>query len=447
MNPELQPHPRKWPLSKKKTLLIVGGAILIVIIVIIMLSLGKGSSNHATQAARHERPGYDLQKLGDAYADPFAVTFARDASPISYKGNQVIQACSLLTTNDVTKQGLLIKANTLPTPISRVFNDGVGKADYTTKLYASSLSGGSLGKDVNNCHYVLEDESDTPSIDINVFQPFAIPETVIDEELRDHYTPSGTVEGLELFTKKPSSTLSDPNATEYIALQRGKGGFYLSLSLKDDQEPKKQSLLETAAKNFVSEQSAPAGASKLGYSSPIFPKSIVRACDLITNKHIHTLSGSDAGPLAREGIASSIGSITFTGLDDPTSYLYIDNECDRGTIGGGSGLGSDGAGDLSLTVETSSFLSNVPAKHMIEMQRQANPNNRGNMALSTRVGDESVGYTDITNGQHIIFSKGRIVVDIKLDQSAQRVTKTTSLASSIEILTPIAQSMENSIKE
>ena len=449
MDPESQFRAKRWPLSRKQTFLLLGGIIALILIVItIILMTKKDTAQESTGpgVAYYDRPGYDRQKLGNAFADPFAVKFTPNNTPVIYKGNKVIQACNLLSVEDITKQDLLLKANTLPTPVSRTFNDGIGKSDYNQRIYSSSLSGSSLGGEINNCHYVLEAVDGTPGIDINVFQPFSVPNDVVTEELQENYTATGTLEGLQVYTKKDSASISGRNATEYIAIQPGKGAFYLSLDLGADQASKKQPLLEAAAKNFVREQANPSGLDRLEYDSPIFPKSVVRACELITNEHVRMLSGRDAGPLAREGVATSIGSIRLNIGGDQVSYLNIDNECTRGTNGGGSGLGSDDAGDLNLTVETLTFLTDTPAKYSIDLQRQKNPNNRGSMPLPVEVGDESVGYTDISGGHHIVFSKGRVVVDIQLDQFAQRITKTTSLSSAIEKLMPIAESMADKIK-
>jgi hypothetical protein len=448
MNPDQQPPAKRWTLSRKKIFIIAASIIalgILILIIVMALKGGDTQNNTDTQATSYDRPGYDRSKLGSGVADPFAVKFTPDSGAVSYRGDKVVQACNLLTLDDITKQDIHIKANTLPTPIARVFNDGVGTAEYPKDIYASSITGKSLGSDVNSCNYVLQSDDGAPSITINAFQPFAVPGDIIDEETQDNYMPAESVEGLEVFTKKSSSSTPGSKATESIVIQRGKGAFYLSLELSGDQATKKQALLAAAAKNFVREQANTSGISKLAYDSPIFKKSIVHACDLIDNADIRSLSSRDAGPLVREGIASSIAASTFPG--DKTPHLNISNECTRSTSGGGSGLGSDGPGDLSLTVEVTSFLNDTPAKRGIEAASQPNPNNRGNQELPSPIGDGGIAYTDVAGGHHIIFSKGRIVVDLKLDQRSQQVSHTRNLAAATEKLAPIAQSMVSKIKE
>lgn len=450
MNPELQPGPKKWPLSPKKTLLLVAGAVALIIIVITIVLMVKGNGTQQptdAQAVYHDRPGYDRNKLGDGVADPFAVTFTKTQTPVTYQSNKVIQACNLLRVEDITEQGMYLKANTLTTPISRAFNDGVGKAPYSDKLFASSLTGSSLGRDVNNCHYVLEAPDGTPSITINAFQPFATPIAAVNEAIERDFTPAESVEGLEVFTATSPASGPGEDTTEYIVRQGNGEGFYLALALPSQDASKKSSLLRTAVKNFIREQKTPTGPSKVAYKSPIYPKSFVSACELITNEHVRTLSGRDAGPLAYEGIPTSIGILKFNTQNDKTPYPYISNECKRGTTGGGSGLGSDGPGDFDLTVETTSFLDATPAKLGIEAQRQKNPNNRENIPLSEQIGDGAVAYTDTSNGFHVIFYKGRIAVDISINQFAQRTSGITSLSSAAQKLTPIAKSMANKITD
>lgn len=455
MDPEfnpLQPRPKKWRLSRKQTWLLVGGiaALVVIIVVVILATRGNNTQQSSDQATSYDRPGYDRKKLGSAFADPFAIKFTPNSKAVEHKDNKVIQACNLLSIEDVTKQGLLIKANTLATPVTRTFNDGVGKAEYNQQLYASSLSGqsvGGFGADINNCHYVLQSNSGAPAITINMFQPFAVPMNLVNEEIQDNYTASSSIEGLEVFTKKAAASPEGRDTTEYIVRKQDKGAFYLSLGLEASQAPKKQALLEAVSKNFNRELATPSGNSTLGYDSPIFTKSITHACDLLSNEHVRTLSGRDAGPLASEGIATSVGAIKFTSTGDQTMYLYIDNECTRSTTGGGSGLGSDGVGDLGLKVTATNFLANTPAQQAIAIQRQANPNNRENISVSEQIGDEAVGYADNSNGYHIVFSRGRIVVDVELSRASQRLAGVTSLQTAVQKLTPIAQEMAGRVKE
>jgi hypothetical protein len=445
MNPELQPRPKKWPLSRNKTLLLIGAvvAIIIVIVTIVIATQNKSDTGTSNQNIYYDRPGYDRDKLGSGTADPMAVKWANDGKVITSGSNKVIQACSLLGIDDITKEDLLFKTNTIPTPITRTFNDGVGKGGYNPKISSISLTSSEL--DINNCRYVLEGES-APNISMSVFQPFAVPSTPVDQELQRGYTASDSVEGLEVFTKKESTSAGGNDTTEYIVVQRGKGAFYLSLGLSSGQADKKSALLSAAAKNFIREQKDPSGLDMPKYDSPTFPKSVTRACDLTTNEDVHALSGRDAGVLAHEGIATATSVLKFANTEGAPQYVNVRNECTRGTTGGGSGLGSDGPGDVMLDTETTTFLSNEPAKNLVQAQKQPNPNNRENMELSEGVGDDGVAYVDISGGFHLIFSKGRTAVDVSFSQkSAQRIG-VSDLSGAADKLTPIAKKMAGQVK-
>jgi hypothetical protein len=443
MNPELQPRPKKWPLSRNKTLLLAGAVVVaIIVIVAIVVGLQNRSDTDKTsnQSLYYDRPGYDRDKLGSGTADPMAVNFADSGDAVMSGSNKVVQACNVLGIDDITKQDLLLKANTIPTPITRTFNDSVGKGGYNPEISSSSLTSSSSDLDVNNCRYVLE--GDSASISISVFQPFAVPNEPIDQELQRNYTASSSVEGLEVFTNKEPA---DENASEYILVQRGKGAFSLSISLESSQTDKKTALLTAAAKNFIQQQNDTSGLGMPKYDSPTFKKSFTRACDLTTNDDVRTLSGRDAGALAHEGIATSTAVLEFPNAKD-TLYANIRNECTRGTVGGGSGLGDDGPGDFMLDTETTTFLESKPAKNWVEQQKQPNPNNRENMELPEIVGDGGVAYMDISGGLHLVFSKGRTVVDVSFSQkSAQRIG-VSDLSSAANKLTPIAKSMADRVK-
>lgn len=445
MDPQFPQNKRHWPLSRKQTIIITAGIVLLIIIVALIASQSRqDNSDQVSQNVYNDRPGYDRQKLGESIADPFAVTFASNDKAITYKGNKVVQACNLLSTDDITKQDLLIKANTLPTPIARTYNDGVGKGSYEGKLFGSSLTTLGLGIDINSCHYVLESPDGVPAIGINVFQPFIISSSIIDQEIQQDYSSTASIEGLEVYKKKAnSSSLPGSNKAEYIIRQQNSGAFYISIGLPNNQTSKEQAILEAAIKNFIREQSTPSGPKTLNYESPVFTKGFTRACDLIANNDIKTLSGKDAGPLLREGIASSIAVLTLND-EAKTSYVNIKNECSRATTGGRTTLGP-GGGNFQLTVETTSYLSDGPAKKWIELQHETNPNNRANMELSQQVGDGGVAYTDVAGGQHVIFSKGRIVVDISIDQTFLAMANIRSLPSAADKLTPIAVSMSERV--
>lgn len=442
----LQEPPQKRPRKKVITLVIVGVLVLLGISVLIGQLSSNGTKNGSDNASvYYDRPGYDRSKLGTGVGDPLAVKMSSDGQTVSYNGSPVIQACNLLRLDDFKKDGLLLKANTLPSVITRAYNDGVGKAAYN-KVSGSSLTSFGLGIDVNNCNYVLEADS-LASISISAFQPFAVPASVVEQQIQQSYVASGSVEGMKMYLSKQKDVakLADENErSEYIVVKPDKSGFLVSLKLPKGKEDKKQALLKTIAANFVHESKSPSAPAVTNYDSPVFKKSVVRACDIITNDDIRTLSGQDASPLALEGIASSVGVIEYAAdQKTPQKYSYVSNECTRTTVGGGLSL--TGGGEARLKAQVTSYLEDTPAKGQIEQNRHTNPSNKQNMPVSG-VGDEAVAYFNNVGDAHLIFRKVRIVVDVSLDKITQRKLGVQSLSAAADKLTPVAQTIASRIQ-
>jgi hypothetical protein len=434
----------RWPFSRKTTIIgsIVVAVILLFAVFLIIDEIITSQSNKQAalpENVQYDRPGYDRSKLGTGVADPFAVKFTANNAPEKYQGKSIIQACNLLNTEEIKNQGFLIRAQPLTIPIARTYYDGVGKAAFDQDISSSSLTGLTLGSDVNNCTYVLEGSGDqVGTISINAFQPFTVPEATLLKEIGENYDAAQSTNGLETFKKRPSDRDTD-NRSEFVILKRGEGGFYTSLKLGSKQSSKEKSILNLIAKNFTEQLKKPTGMSILTYDTPTFTKSYVRACNLITNQDIRSLGERDAGPLVRENIASATGVVTFTNTEDRTPYVYIDNECIRTTVGGGSGLGGMGSGDYQLTVATTSFMSDAAAKHALDFEK------RMSKGEDVQIGDEGTSFQNVS-GQNIKFKKGRIIVEISLNDISMRTLRITGDQAAQKLI-PIAEAMVNRVKE
>jgi hypothetical protein len=442
LTPENKPS-RRWPFSRKVT--IIGSVVIVVLLFIAYLIIDDiiaSQSNKQTalpKGIQYDRPGYDRNSLGTSVADPFAVKFTPESTPEKYQGKSILQACNLLSTKNIQDEGFVIRAQPLTIPIARTYYDGVGKAAFDQDTSSSFITGSSLGSDVNNCTYVLEGANDqVGSITVNAFQPFTVPEATLLKEVGENYDATQNVNGLETFKKRPSDRDTDERS-EFIVLKRGEGAFYASLKLGSKQSSKEQAVLGVIAKNFTEQMKKLTGMSKLTYDTPTFKKSYARACDLFTNQDMRTLGNRDAGPLVRENIASSTGSITYTNTEDRTPYVYIDNECIRTTVGGGSGLGGMGSGDYQLTVLTTSFESDVAAKHALDFEKRMSKGDDVN------VGDEGTAYQNVS-GQNIEFRKGRIIVRVSLNDISIRTLRISGSQATQKLL-PIAKSMADRVKE
>ncbi len=453
MDPYSQPNPQqprqhqRWPLSRKTTIIGVV-AILVILIGAIMIAALANRNNPSNQTGNntsliYDRPGYDREKLGDAISDPMALKIAADNQAVNYQGQPVIQACNVLTLRDIQDEGLLLKANAIPTPLTRVYNDGKGKAAYN-EASISTISGGiGLGMDVNNCNYVLEAE-DAAMVGINLFQPFAVSPSLVNQVIQRDYNPIGSIEGLESFKLKKDTSPSNNSIRAEYMLRKGDTATYVKFSLPSNQAAKEQTLLTKAAKNFSNQLTRPTGMSTVSYDSPVFSKSYARACDLLTNNDIKQLSGKDATPLVLEGIAPSIGlQTTNSSQNEKKAYPNINNECTRTAPKSGASLLPSAA---SIKVEATSYLEEAPAKLLLEGQRKANPNNRERMNVNG-IGDEAVASIDANSGGNLTFRKGRIVVNISLDTFAMQALSLRSLSNTAARLTPIAENAAERVKQ
>lgn len=445
LSPSEQPSKPRWPRKKVITLIVVGVLVLLGISILIgKLSDNGTPSDTDSSNVYYDRPGYDRSKLGNGIGDPLALKMDNTSQAVSHRGKAVIQACNLLPLSDLAENDFLLKANTLPSVVTRAYNDGVGKAAYG-KVFGSSLTSFGLGLDVNNCSYVLEADA-LATVSISSFQPFTVPASVIQQEIEDSFTASGTVESMKSYTSKRQSAAKLPGETdrkEYLVVKPDKSGFLVSMKLPSGKEGKAQELLKTIAANFIQESKKPSAPAATSYDSPVFDKSFVPACNIITNADIRALSAQDASPLVLEGIASSVGVIEYgTSQDNTRKYNYISNECTRTTIGGGLAL--TGGGEARLKAATTSYLEDTPAKGQIEQNRHTNPNNKQNMPISG-VGDEAVAYLSAVGDVHIIFRKGQIVVDVSIDKTTQRKLGTQGLSATTAKLTPIAQSIASRV--
>jgi hypothetical protein len=75
-----------------------------------------------------QRPGYPVN--GPAMGDPAAlVSEPGSPDPVRYRGSAVVQACDLLTPEDLTAAGLLVVPGTATGLVSRTYFDGHGSTE------------------------------------------------------------------------------------------------------------------------------------------------------------------------------------------------------------------------------------------------------------------------------------------------------------------------------
>src|SRR5687768_11392328 len=148
--------PTKKPFPKK--LVFIGVGVLVLIIIIVALMMGGGNKKKSDDSASNgkdsstyiTREGYEDEN--DAVGDAAAIFAKPTDRVINFAGQRVVQACTLLTLDDLKANGILLNANSFTGPVTRNVYDGRGNqqtgniSEYTTRS----------SDDINNCSYYLK---------------------------------------------------------------------------------------------------------------------------------------------------------------------------------------------------------------------------------------------------------------------------------------------------
>jgi hypothetical protein len=407
--------------SRKKLLVMAVIALLVIFGIAVALANGgkkDDGTNKPTGNVYYDRPGFERSKLGDAIGDPAPLITKSGAAAVSYKGSPVVQACNLLTVEELRKQGLQLSPNSL-TAFERTYFDG--QSQGTLNTFSSSLA--SMG-DTNDCTYPLDDDNGTMSID--VYQPAYNQPSAITYELRQ-YTANGSVAGLARYER----TFED---STYYLLRDGDSAIQIQLRKVSDKAVAEK-LLSKVAENYTHEKGAPAGPVQFTYSSPVFNKTYLNGCSLITANDVTQLFDSEASPLVTERAATATGVTYYTQQKNPTYYSRIEHACVRQAV-------SDGFSDRkSLTAETTSFTTDEAAKLEMQSGRRLDADV---ISVSTKIGDDVYFSNTTGNNPEMVIRKGRFVVNLSMyDQTKSRMTQRDQ----VQRLTPIAQSLVARIKD
>jgi len=414
-------NPEKKPRFSRKTLVILAVALIVVIVGVVIASSGSNKDQENQKSADnvyYDRPGIDRANLTEAIGDPAPLISKPGASPVSYKGTKVIQACNLITLEEIRKQGLQIYPNSL-TAFERTYFDGQSQG----KLDTFSTSLGSMG-DSNSCEYPIGQKT-RGSVSIDVYQPTYNQPSAIEYEL-GRYQARGTISGLARYERTIDET------TSYLLRD---GNSALLIDFRHVSKEAAAKLLATIAANYKSEKASPAGPIQFAYDSPVFRKSYLNGCSIIKASDVKQLFGTDVKPLVTEQVATATGVIYYAAGQDPTRYSRIDHACKRNAVSNGF------SNRKVLTAETTSFTSEEAAKLEMASGRRLDSNVR---TMSATIGDD-VYFSDTTgNNPEMVIRKGRFVINLSMyDQTKLRM----SAEQTIQLLTPIARSVVERVKD
>ena len=142
MNPDISPlqttpqteatPPPRAPRRKKTIVALVGIAVVLIVGVVAGVLYSSQQKKPATadnNPVSYDRPGYDRKTLGNTVGDPLALSMtAKKEKQTLSDGSVVIPACSVLSQDDLQKQGLQLYASDYGFPVQQNYLSKTGKA-------------------------------------------------------------------------------------------------------------------------------------------------------------------------------------------------------------------------------------------------------------------------------------------------------------------------------
>jgi len=420
--PDGPPAGRK---ARRKWLAIIIAAIVAIVVIagVIIFVVGgnKGEGDTGGGDVYYDREGFDRSQLSDAIGDPAPlVTRAGTGGAAAYKGTGVVQACNVLTVEDIRKLSLeLIPHSTAG--IERNYIDGQSQGD--TRSFPTSLAS---GDDSNSCQYTFYKPEGT-GVTIEIYQPAYNAPSAIDYELSRLYKQSGSVGDYAQYVR-------EVEGRKYFFLRDGSAAVLVSTrNMTDDQLSQK--IVAAVAANYKREAAAPKAPLRFAYDTPVFKKTYLNGCEAVTAADAATLFGGPAKPFVREQVATATGVIQYNPDQPDTRFSDIRHTCTRQAVSNGY------SNKKSLTIESESFLSAKAAEMQMASGRQLDD---GVMDVPAPIGDDAYFSQTTGDNPELTVRKGRFVLSLGLlDQTQPNMTDQQM----IEALTPVAKAAVARMKD
>jgi len=308
------PQPKR-KLPPKRLIIIVAAVVVILLgILFIMLRQSDNKSNDGSSNAQElyiTREGYDPQEYGTGIGDPLAIVMKPGSSDaVTYRGTKVIQACNVLSMDDIRGDlSLKTRAHQLQ-GFTRAYFDGQGKGalDASTSFLPRT-------PDSNHCEYLLEGDA---VIELDVYQPpYATIEALSDEVTK--FKKQSPIGELNVYLKAGS----DSDNTYIVG--RGAQAVEVRLSKIADED----AVIKKIAANFVRERANPAGVPIVTMESPLLKEPPYDACKLLPAGTVKRLFGAELSPFVEQTYSNSVGVLSIDTQAGKVSGNYAQNECSR----------------------------------------------------------------------------------------------------------------------
>jgi hypothetical protein len=297
-----------------------------------------GAARPAPGPLTVERPGHPPN--GPAVGDPLALVSEPGGATVTYGGSAVVQACDLVTLDDLARLGVALLGGIITGAVARDHLDGQGRA-------LLPVGPGSPVGEQNTCYYLLGPDDARGSVDVHVHQSGYAAGRTLDDELRYDYLQVAELGPVQVF--EPVRPMA-----EFPARWLRHGDLHVELTTSRLSPVQQQTLLQTVADRMAGLAADPPGPGRFTYDSPTFPAEHVDACRISRAEDVRALFGLDAGPSVHERLSPGIGRVTLPG-PGLMHANYVDHSCRRGTPEGYFSGGS------SIDVHTTTFDSQESA--------------------------------------------------------------------------------------
>lgn len=413
------------PGRKGKLLLLIGVSVVAIAIVGVIVSVitqkkpaSKSTGNDSGLVMN--RAGYP-NVADNGSADPLGLTQVSTGKVVSYQGQNVIQACSVLTLQDIRDAGFLTSSSSEIGSTTRTFFDGEGAG--------SIIKGSDLGvpfdQDTNSCLYKLENNG---SASVSLYQSSYVNMDSVGTEIHGSYDGQPDSNGFKVYLYHDTTGRALKNSNLYMVTGNGIAAQVV-INTPTADTTGRDKLMNTITTNMAKALSTPTPLLNFIYKSPIFTGSSLNACDLTDNLIVKSLFSKDASPLVDESEANAIGIVSSSASGK--KYNYTESSCTRRTP-------AETYLDAStVRVDVSTYETVDAAKELMTFERTGSPFSKNIQDLPTTVGDESFFGDVATSDNCLVFRKGRAIVYVTFNLA--RGSGSPSVSARIQVLTPVAQ--------
>jgi hypothetical protein len=350
-----------------------------------------------------QRPGYPPN--AEAVGDPAALVSEPGGAAVTYRGMPVVQACDLVTLEDIAAAGLTLRGGTASGLVRRNYLDGQGDARLP-------IEPGILVAEDNTCSYGIlgEDAARPAGINVQVHQPSYVGKRAIDDELSDRHRRIADLGDVQVF--EPVRPVA-----EFTARWMRYRDVYVEVLIDRVPDPQAQALLAALAERLPAVATNPTGPRRFDYRSPTFPVEYVNGCEISTADDFRALFRIEPSPSMKEGLSPGVGRMWF---DTGVEANYVDHRCERHTP-------ETFTDSSSLVVEVKTYDSVDAAASWFAFHRQRS----AGIDTPTRLGDESItarlgeGLGMGPPQEAVVFRVGMAVVAVTLYDGPGNLTGDT----------------------